>query len=85
MHDSRIPEFMNAAASVLQAAIEQAGAEDQTAADGLVSMLRRGGLVTIRASFAPLTGLAQLAVDIVEPSGNAHTLMSVELRRTVLQ
>lgn len=85
MHDAHIPEFMNAAANLLQAAIEQARAEDQAAADELASLLRCGGMVSIRASFAPMTGLAQLAVEIVEPSGNAHTLMAAELHRTVLQ
>lgn len=85
MPDTHIPEFMNAAANLLQTAIEQARAEDQAAVDGLASMLRAGGLVAIRASFAPMTGMAQLAVEIVETSGNTHTLMTTELHRTVLQ
>lgn len=77
--------FMQAAAELLQVAIEEARMADAEAVTGLERLLRAGGLLTLRATLAPSTGLAQLAVDIAAPNGETCQLMAVTLDRMAVQ
>jgi hypothetical protein len=80
-----IKTYLNACAGLLEQAIEQARADDPEGVQGLANVLRCGGLVTLRSTFAPSTGLAQVCVEVIEPSGQAHSLMTAELTNSTLQ
>lgn len=77
--------FLDAAAALLQAATDQARQEDPQAFDSLAALLKAGGLVELRSTFAPATGLAWMAVEVVAPSGERHTLAAAELHRLPVQ
>lgn len=77
--------FLQAAADLLEVAISQAMERDPRAAAGLDRLLRNGGLLSLRATLAPSTGLAQLAVEVISPSGVTHQLMATSLERMAVQ
>jgi hypothetical protein len=74
-------KFLSAAADLLQEAISAAKNDDPEGVAGLAACLRAGGLVGLHATFAQSTGLAQIHIEIVEPSGQSHQLMKCELQR----
>ena len=78
-------KFLSASADLLQEAIAAARAEDPHGVQGLAEILRAGGLVTLIATLAPSTGLAQINVEISEPNGATHQLSRCELTREVVQ
>lgn len=81
MDDDTIKAFLAASADLLQAAIHQAAADDPEGYAHLQACIRAGGLLTIRADMSPVTGLAQLGIDVTEPSGETHRLMAATLDR----
>jgi hypothetical protein len=83
--DVRTHNYLAASADLLAEAFQVARAEDPEGAAGLSRMLRAGGLITLRTTFGHAAGLVQISIDIVEPNGEAHTLMSTELTRVPLQ
>lgn len=78
-------DYLAACADLLNQAISEARQEDPEGARGLASMLQAGGLISLRSIFAPSTGLVQICIDITEPSGTTHQLMSAEIQRQALQ
>lgn len=81
---TQIHHYLTAASDLLKAAVEDARKDDPDGVAGLAAALRAGGLITLRSTFAPSTGLAQLDIAIVEPSGVSHQLMACELQRNEL-
>lgn len=81
MQDDAIKGFLAAAADLLQTSIHGAAEEDPDGYTHLQACVRAGGLVTIRADMSPITGIAQVSIDVTEPSGQSHRLMSVSLER----
>lgn len=79
-----IRNYLNAASDLLKSAIDEARKDDPVGVDGLAAALRAGGLITLRSTFAPSTGLAQLDIAVIEPNGTAHQLMACELQRSPL-
>ena len=65
--------------------LRAAGSDTEAGSEGLNNVLRAGGLLTLRATFGPATGLAQLAVEVVEPTGQTHQLMQADIERSVLR
>lgn len=84
-HDDAVTAFLGAASDLLQSAIEQARQDDAAGVAGLEQAMRAGALLTVRGTFAWSTGLAEVAVDVVEPNGEGHQLMRCELNRLVAQ
>lgn len=78
---TEIRNYLNAASDLLKSAIDDARQDDPEGVAGLAEALRAGGLVTLRSTFAPSTGLAQLDIAVIEPNGTAHQLMACELQR----
>ena len=76
-----IQNFLNASAGLIEEAMMDARKTDPEGLAGLSNVLRAGGLLTLRSTFAPSTGLAMIAVEISEPSGVVHTLMNAEIER----
>lgn len=85
MENQAIKTFLTASADLLQQALEEARKEDPAGVEGLAAMLRAGGMVTLRATFAPSTHIAQIAVDVIEPNGRTHQLMNTDLQNSILQ
>ncbi|MBL8340034.1 MAG: hypothetical protein JNL30_01100 [Rubrivivax sp.] len=83
--EALVRAFMAASADLLQGACTQVMAEDADAGAGLASMLRAGGMVRLAATLSPSSGQAWLTVQVVEPNGEAHELMSRELQRLTTQ
>ncbi len=84
MSDKQIHDFIAAAGALVEAAIQPIKRTQPDDYEGLRMCLKVGGMVSLRATFAPSTGLAQLAVDIIEPSGQTHCLMTTSLERAGL-
>ena len=81
MNDHTIKVFLAASADLLQAAIHQAAAEDPEGYAHLQACIRAGGLLTVRADMSPTTGIAQIGIDVTEPSGATHRLMGATLEK----
>lgn len=77
--------FMDAAARLIEQAVAEAGRSDREGLEHLATCLKAGGMISLRATIAPMTGLAQLAVEVVEPCGRTHQLMAAELKRMSVQ
>ena len=80
-----IEKYLAACSDLLSQAVTEARKEDAEAVQGLARVLQAGGLVSLRSTFAPSTGLAQVCVEVIEPSGQAHSLMSAELSNSTSQ
>ena len=80
-----IEKYLAACSDLLSQAVTEARKEDAEAVQGLARVLQAGGLVSLRSTFAPSTGLAQVCVEVIEPSDQAHSLMSAELSNSTLQ
>ena len=80
-----IEKYLAACSDLLSQAVTEARKEDAEAVQGLARVLQAGGLVSLRSTFAPSTGLAQVCVEVIEPSGQAHGLMTAELSNSTLQ
>lgn len=77
--------FMDSAARLIEAAVADAGCSDREGVENLAACLRVGGMISLRATIAPSTGIAQLAVEVIEPCGRTHQLLATELRRMSVQ
>jgi hypothetical protein len=82
--DDITANYLNACAAIIQQAINQARSEDEDGARGLVQILRAGGLMRLSTSMAPSTGLAQITIEVVEPSGQSHSLVACDIERAPL-
>ncbi len=78
---TQINDYLNAASTLLKSAIEEARRDDPDGVAGLAAALRAGAMLTLRSTFAPSTGLAQIDIQVIEPCGLAHQLMACELHR----
>lgn len=78
-HDTNISAFMSSAADLLQSTFDQALDANGEDKRYLARAIQAGALISLRATFGPTTGLAQLAVELIEPNGNTHNIMSAEL------
>lgn len=85
MSDTQIKEFLTAAANLLQSSMDTARTENPADYAGLVACVKAGGMVGIRATMSPTTGLAELGIEVMEPNGNTHRVMSATLHRKTLQ
>lgn len=85
MSDTNIKAFMSAAADLMQSAVTQAKTDSPGEYAVLVACVKAGGMVSINATMSPTTGIAQLGIDVIEPNGTAHRLMSASLEREGLQ
>ena len=74
-----IEKYLAACSDLLSQAVTEARKEDAEAVQGLARVLQAGGLLTLRSTFAPTTGIAQVCIEVIEPSGQAHTLMTADL------
>ena len=80
-----IEKYLAACSDLLSQAVTEARKEDAEAVQGLARVLQAGGLVSLRSTFAPSTGLAQVCVEVIAPSGQAHSLMTAELNNSTSQ
>lgn len=80
--DHAIRAHMHAAAELLQLVLAQASTEDPAGARHLADAYRAGAMLQLRSTVAR-SGLACLAVELIEPSGRVHTVSSCELQREV--
>jgi hypothetical protein len=85
MSDTNIKAFMSAAADLMQSAVNTAKADSPDEYAALVACVKAGGMVSIKATMSPTTGIAQLGIDVIEPNGTTHRLMSANLERESLQ
>jgi len=76
----QVNRFMAAAGDVLSVALRHAEAEAPGALAGLQHLAAAGGLLSVKATVGPSTGLAQLLVELTTPAGESHTLMACELQ-----
>ena len=74
-----IANYLASCAELLGHAVTQARQEDAEGVQGLARVLQAGELLTLRSTFAPTTGIAQVCIEVIEPSGQAHTLMTADL------
>lgn len=77
---STIDRFMAAASDVLREALLAAESDAPGAVAALQRLAAGGGLLSVKATVGPSTGLAQLAVEVTTPAGESHTLLSCELQ-----
>lgn len=84
MSDQNIKAFMQAAADLLESSVKSAKAENPEEYAILVKCIKAGGMVNISATMSPTTGIAQLGINVIEPSGTSHRLMSANLERNDL-
>jgi hypothetical protein len=77
--------FMDSAARLIEAAVADAIRSDQEGVEYLAECLRVGGMISLRATIAPSTGIAQLAVEEIEPCGRTHQFLATELKRMAVQ
>ncbi len=82
---TEIRDYMAAAQAVINQAVQDAQTSDPDDFAALAGVMRAGGLLRLNTTFAPLTGLALLQIEVVEPNGQAHTLMQCNLERFALQ
>ena len=82
--DEATRRFLSASATLLSAVTAQARAEDGDVYAMLAGLVRAGGMCELRAQLTG-TGLARVAVEVVEPSGMRHTMAAVELQREAIQ
>lgn len=73
--------FLRSAADLISSALEDARETDPDGLAGLQACLAAGGMITLRATFAPSSGLASMSVLVSEPSGTEHVLSACELER----
>lgn len=85
MSDTNIKAFMSAAADLMQSAVTQAKTDSPEEYAALVACVKAGGMVSLNATMSPTTGIAQLGIDVIEPNGTTHRLMSARLERESLQ
>lgn len=83
--DPIVGRYLAASADLVQNALSQVQESDAEATAGLARLLGAGGMVSLRATFAPRVGVALASVFVVEPSGDEHQLMHIELRRDTQQ
>ncbi|MFM2118965.1 MAG: hypothetical protein RL722_433 [Pseudomonadota bacterium] len=76
--------FLAAGADLLKDALAAARLEDAAGVDGLALAVRGGALVQLRLTLGA-TGVAWVAVDVVEPGGATSQLMAAELKRGIVQ
>jgi hypothetical protein len=74
-------EFLSSASALISSVLDEARQADPDGLEGLQACLSAGGLIALRATFAPSTGLASLAVLISEPNGTEHVLSACSLER----
>jgi hypothetical protein len=77
--DTDTKDYLNAAQSLVNSAVEAARLEAPEDFAGLAGVMRAGGLLRLVTTFAPMTGQALLQINIVEPNGIEHTLSQSEL------
>ncbi len=83
--DNAIRHYMAASAQLVQTALADAAAEDREGTEGLARAMAAGAVLELVTSLTT-TGLAQLAVHIVSPTGERlGRLMSCELQREAHQ
>lgn len=76
-----IQSYLSAASDLLRVALAEARQVDPVGVDGLALAIRAGAMLTLRSTFAPSTGLAHIVVEVIEPNGQSHVLMSTELTK----
>ena len=81
---TQIHDYLNAASNLLKSAIDEARRDDPEGVAGLATAMRAGAMLTLRSTFAPSTGLAQIDIQVIEPCGLVHQLMACELHREPL-
>lgn len=84
-HDIAVAAFLEASANLLESAVGQARQQDVAGVAGLMRAMQAGAMLTLRGTFALSTGLAEVAVEVIEPNGESHQLMRCELNRLVAQ
>lgn len=82
--DRAIREHMRTAAELVQLALAQVQQDDPQAAAHLACAYKGGAMLQLRATLAA-SGIASLAVEVIEPNGTTHTLSSCELQREAIQ
>lgn len=81
LNDTLVIDFMQAASNLLESAVAKARTENPKEFQYLECALRAGGLLSLRATLAGATGLAGLNVEVTEPDGTIHSMMSLELQK----
>jgi hypothetical protein len=83
--DAAAHGFASAAGDLLLVALREMMEADPTAVAGMERLTSAGGLFTVRAVFAPSTGLGQIAIELASPAGEVCSVMSCELQADPLQ
>ena len=83
--DGAVFNFMQSATALLDVALDQARRDDQAAFDAISRAMAAGAMLTLKATLVPATGLALLAVELVDLGGHVHNVMSCELQRPAPQ
>lgn len=73
--------FLAAAADLLEQAIRDATQENPEELALLGRCVKAGGFLNIHANLSQTTGIAQIGIDIIEPNGEKHRLMSTTLEK----
>lgn len=82
--DSAIHEQMQSAADLMQVVLQTVAQDDPGGAQLVANAYRAGAMLQLRSTVAA-SGLACLAVELIEPNGSTHTLTQCELQREVTQ
>lgn len=83
--DQLIRDHFNASARLVQQAISDALRETPDDLAAVRQALKAGAMLTLHSTLAPAAGLARLVIEVTEPSGKTHSLMSVDLQRETQQ
>lgn len=79
-NDTAMQRFLSAAGDVLNAAIEQAKADDAQGVASLAQAVHAGALVKVYATIGA-AGAAWVGVQVIEPNGTTHDMAQTELQR----
>ena len=76
-----IRRHMQAAAALLQQSLADVKEEDPAGLDDLLQAIKAGSLLTLHSTFAHAAGMARLVIEVIEPNGTTHQMLSCDLNR----
>ncbi len=82
--DLAIRQHMNSAARLMELVLSELQAESPSDARIVADAYGAGAMLQLKSVIAR-SGIAILAVELIEPNGTVHTISSCELQREVVQ
>lgn len=80
-HDHLIRVHLNAAVALLESLLASERRADPVEFAQIERALAAGCMLAMHTRLAPSTGLCMLDVELQEPTGAVHPLMSIEMQR----